>query len=337
MKVAVLMGGTSSERNVSIASGKAISTALSNLNHEVVEIDTAGVVDLSTLGDGGIDVKPARPLPEDGRTVGAIWSDQVKGCDIAFLALHGGTGEDGTIQGLLELAGIPYTGSGVLASSLAMDKDIAKRLFIQAGVPSPKWVTFDDTERDDVGDMIDSLGGFPVVIKPVAEGSTVGLTVVQGPGGIERALELGFEVSRRLMAEEYIPGREITASILAGESLPLVEIRPKSGLYDYESKYQSGMSEYLVPAPLEPDVEDRIRLHALNAYNVLGCEGVARADFRLADDGRDYCLEINTCPGMTATSLVPMAAVICGLTFEDLVARILEHAFSRKTVHSTRE
>ena len=214
-----------------------------------------------------------------------------------------------------------------------MDKDIAKRLFAQVGVPTPRWVTFDTTERDEIEEIIGSVGGYPAVIKPVAEGSTVGLSVVQAPGGIERALETGFSVSDRLMVEEYIAGREITASILAGESLPLVEIRPKRGIYDYESKYQSGMSEYLVPAPLEPDVEDRIRLHALDAYNVLGCEGVSRADFRLSDDGRDYCLEVNTCPGMTATSLVPMAAGICGLTFEDLVARILEHAFSRKTVH----
>jgi D-alanine-D-alanine ligase len=334
MKVAVLMGGTSSERNVSIASGKAISRALSKLKHEVIEIDTAGALDLSEV-DGDIDAVPADPLPEDGRTVGAVWCEKVKACDVAFLALHGGTGEDGTVQGLLELTGIPYTGSGVLASSLAMDKDIAKRLFVQAGVPTPRWITFDDTERDEIEDIIGSVGGFPSVIKPVSEGSTVGLTVVQSRNDIAGALETGHQVSTRLMAEQYIPGREITASILAGESLPLIEIRPRSGLYDYESKYQSGMSEYLVPAPLEADVEDRIRLHALNAYNVLGCEGVARADFRLADDGRDFCLEVNTCPGMTATSLVPMAAGICGLTFEDLVARILEHAFSKKAVGSS--
>ncbi len=277
-----------------------------------------------------------------------------------FIALHGGTGEDGTVQGLLELAGKRYTGSGVLACAIAMDKRASKLMFREAGVPTPDWRVLAGWESggsasagcsECVGEsskenciipgapsfptdmppaqaasIAAGLGGYPLIVKPNDQGSTVGLTVVQDESGLPDAIALAARFSRHVLIETFIPGRELTVAVLDGEPLPVVEIEPHSGLYDYESKYTSGRSDYTCPARLPDGVTANLGELALRAYASLGCTGYARVDFRLDDGHEPSCLEVNTVPGMTATSLVPMAASAAGMTFPELTDRIVKLA-----------
>ena len=324
MKVAVLMGGRSSEREISLRTGRGVAQALRNLGHDVAAVDAANGR-LLPAGEEERAALPTQALEPAGETALAR-PETLAGAEVVFIALHGAAGENGTLQALLDLAGKTYTGSGMLASALAMNKAISKRIFAQAGIPTPRWQLLEPGQDAGAVDLT-ALGGLPLVIKPNEEGSSVGLTIVHEtselPGAITLAAGLG-----EVLIEEFIPGRELTVAVLGDEPLPIVEIRPKSGLYDYESKYTAGRSEYFCPADLPEELAARVRALGLEAARVLGCRGVSRVDFRMNDDSVPYCLEVNTVPGMTPTSLVPMAAKARGLSYDQLVQRMLELALS---------
>jgi D-alanine-D-alanine ligase len=291
-----------------------------------------------------------------------------------FVALHGEIGEDGKIQAVLDLAGVPYTGSGALASALSMNKDLSKKIFISQGIPTPEWLFYslsagsssagpvqtgsragafapgsEDGQSNsdaawrlknpqeqktplDPGRMmldpseLSSLGSFPVVVKPNDQGSTIGLSIVEDEGGLPGAIEEAARYSDEIIVERYIPGREITVSVLGSEALPVVEIIPEGGLYDYTRKYTKGASRYIVPAELDGGLEKQVRDLGLKCFNALGCRGFGRVDMRLSPENEVFCLEVNTVPGMTETSLVPMAAEAVGISFEQMVERILASA-----------
>lgn len=294
--VAVIMGGTSAEREVSLKTGGAILRALRRGGHRARAVD-AGPALPRVMARGGFDA--------------------------AFIALHGRGGEDGTVQGLLECLGLPYTGSGVLASALAMDKARAKRVFRDVGLPTP---AFEVLEAGTRGAW--PLGRLepPVVVKPMREGSTIGMSVVRSRRALRPALARALRHDTEALVEAYVAGRDLTVGVLGEEPLPVVEIRPRGGFYDYRAKYTAGRTEYLVPAPLAPRVERRVRGLALAAHRALGCRGASRVDFRLDERGRASLLEVNTIPGMTETSLLPKAAAAAGIGFDELVERILRAA-----------
>jgi D-alanine-D-alanine ligase len=333
VKIAVLMGGTSAERDVSLASGLRIAQALRERGHGVVAIDTTrGALsrgeEAAALAAGVMQSEPPKleALQRMGGTSLTSWSsttEQARSADVVFLALHGGQGEDGTVQALLDLAGIPYTGSGHLGSALAMDKDLSKKLFAAAGVPTPKWrmapVSADVVERN---------LGFPVIVKPSKQGSTVGLSIVRDASGLEPAVAEAFRYDDEVMVEEFIPGRELTVGILGAEALPVGEIKPKHEIYDYECKYTKGMAEEEFPAKLTPAETAEVQRLALAAFDALKLRGYARIDFRMNPAGKFYCLEANTLPGMTELSLIPQAAAACGIEFAELCERIVQIALA---------
>jgi D-alanine-D-alanine ligase len=255
----------------------------------------------------------------------AIQTPAIRDADLVFIALHGTYGEDGTIQAALELAGKAYTGSGVLASAVAMDKAMSKRVFEREAIPTPHWVVL---EAGVPGRTIDTslLGGYPLVVKPNAEGSTVGLTIVRHPSELDPALEVAARHDTQVLVEQYIEGRELTVAVVGEEAYPVVEIKPKSGFYDYESKYTKGKTEYICPAPLDKELARHLRELSVECADVLGCRGCVRVDFRLSEEDEPYVLELNTVPGMTPTSLVPMAAQAKGLSYDQLVGRIVDLA-----------
>jgi len=292
--VAVLLGGWSAEREVSLVSGQAAAEALARHGYRVTPID--------------VD----RALPERLREARP---------DVVYNALHGRYGEDGTVQGLLEIMGIPYTHSGVLASALAMDKAMAKRLFESAGLRCPEGRVLSIGELDEA-----DLPPPPYVIKPNREGSSVGVTIVQS--GDDRPRERNsWPYGTEVLVERYIAGRELTVGVLDDRPLEVTEIRPRQGFYDYYAKYTEAQAVHLLPAPLDPEVREQVLEEALRAHRALGCRGVSRADFRLADDDRTlYLLEVNTQPGMTPLSLVPEQAAHVGLAFDDLVVHLVEQA-----------
>ena len=326
MKIAVLLGGTSAEREVSLASGLAVIKALRDNGHDVVAIDTArGFVPQereSELLPEGVHRAPPENLddvlpPSD---IGKI--PQLRDADLAFLALHGGLGEDGGMQAMLELNGIRYTGTGPLGSGIAMDKDVTKRLLRDAEIPTLPWRVARAPDFAYEAETIAEQIGFPCIIKPSRQGSSVGIIVVNTPGELEAAIHEASQFDTEVMIEKYIKGRELTVSIVGDQPLPPVEIRPKKGIYDYESKYTPGMTEYLCPAPLEGEITAQAQLYAFRAFRVLKLSGYARVDFILAQD-QLFCLEANTLPGMTATSLLPKAAAAVGIDFQQLCERIV--------------
>lgn len=337
MRVAVLMGGTSAERDVSLASGKAVAKGLLQIGYDVIEVDTA-------LGDHqegkhseepyeGIKRQPPKPnkwsTNNQRRVFEAIQYLTSQSIDVVFIALHGVPGEDGTVQGMLELANLPYTGSGVLASTLAMDKNVSKVIFKERGIRTPTWLQF---EVDDEGlhsapaKQVEKMFGFPLVVKPNDQGSTVGLTLVKHSDELETAIQKAASYSREVLIERYIPGRELTVSILGDEALPVIEIHSEHGLYDYECKYTRGKSTYTVPAELPDEVATKTKALARKAFEALKCYGFGRVDMRLDEGNNLYCLEVNTIPGMTETSLVPKAAKAVGFDFPELVDRIVQLA-----------
>jgi len=245
--------------------------------------------------------------------------------DVVVLGLHGGIGEDGTIQALLELTGVPYTGSGHLSSALAMDKDLSKQLFRQAGVRTADWLMAPAT-ADEVGARL----GFPVIVKPSKQGSTVGLSIVRQASELRTAIDEAYNFDDEVMIEAFIAGRELTVGILGDLAMPAGEIIPKHEIYDYECKYTVGMADERFPAELTDDEAARLRDEALRAFRALKLSGCARIDFRMASDGVFYCLEANTLPGMTQTSLVPQAAVAAGISFPDLCDRIARLALEQR-------
>ncbi len=296
MKIGVLYGGLSAEREVSLKSGRAVGEALESLGYEVEMLDVDRQI-AGTLNRSGIER--------------------------VFIALHGAYGEDGTIQGILEYLQIPYTGPGVMGSSLAMDKVMSKKLLLAAGLPTPEFTV----PEPGCGRVLVPPGGFPVVVKPIAEGSSLGMSVVKRAEELPGALAAARRYSPRVMVESFIAGRELTAAVLAGEPLPVIEICPKSGIYDYQAKYTKGFTRYLVPAPLPEGVAENIGELACASVRALHCtRGAVRVDFRLDDQLNPYVIEINTVPGMTETSLLPQAAAAAGIAFPALVEQILEGA-----------
>lgn len=292
--VAVILGGKSAEREISLTTGRAIAQALRALGHRVEEIDAAG--DL---------VASLRALSPDA----------------AFIALHGRWGEDGTVQGLLEMMSIPYTGSGVAASALAMDKGLTKAMFSARGVPTPRYQLLlpGEGERD-----IRLLP--PFVVKPPREGSTIGISIVKNPAGIVAALDEARRYSKEVLVEEFIDGRELTVGVLDSRPLPIVEITPESGFYDFASKYTPGRTSYTCPALLGETEAASVSGAGLKAYEALGCSGAARVDVLLDRSGKPWVIEVNTIPGMTPTSLLPKAAAAAGIDFGALVETMLSGA-----------
>jgi D-alanine-D-alanine ligase len=327
MRVLVLMGGSSTERDISLVTGRGVMKALQAQNHEVVALDpaTGKRLELSGLERRQIGETPTA-IEGSEKSLVLAKSQELGKSDVVFIALHGGIGEDGTLQALLDLAGVAYTGSGMLASALAMDKQRAKTMFRAAGIPTPRGRLL--TRRDDGVDP-DGLGGFPIVVKPNREGSSVGVHIVRGPEEMDDALDDAFRYGS-VLVEEYIPGREITVAVLGGKALPVVEVIPEEGFYDYRHKYTKGETRYEVPARIPRAIAgEAARLGEL-AYSTLGCAGVARVDFRLTEEGNLFVLEVNTIPGMTEVSLVPMAAAQVGMEYPDLVDRLLELALERR-------
>jgi D-alanine-D-alanine ligase len=327
LTVALLLGGTSPEREVSKSSGKSVLTALRDLDYKVKVADPAYGLN-QPQDERKFFTKENYTDITNRNYLDLINSSFFDDVDVAFLALHGRWGEDGTIQSLLELRGIKYTGSKILASALAMDKSATKIMFRHHGVPTPNWFTVSHKENDInlIKAKIKNELGYPCIIKPNDQGSTVGLTLCKEETFIEEAIKKALEFSSKALIEEYIPGRELTIAVIDQNPLQVLEIKPKSGLYDYESKYTHGKTEYIVPAEIPQDLSDNLRKHALTAFNSAGCESYGRVDFRLTDDNKFYCLEINTLPGMTSTSLVPKMAQAAGMTFEDLIDKIVKNS-----------
>ena len=302
-KVAVLLGGFSAERDVSLNSGAAV---------------------VAGLREGGVDAHPVDPRETDVTRLKEMGFDKV------FIALHGRGGEDGTLQGLLELIGLPYTGSGVMASALSMDKSRSKLLWQAAGLPVAPWVTLARSEFEkgldsSVIQRITELG-LPVIVKPNREGSSVGMSKVEDSADLPAALALAFQHDDEILVEKWLSGPEFTVAMVGKEILPSIRIQPAGTFYDYEAKYLSDETKYFCPAGLEVDEEARLQALVLKAWHVLGCRGWGRIDAMRDSDGQFYLLEANTAPGMTSHSLVPMAARQAGMTFSQLVVRILELA-----------
>ncbi len=289
-RIGVLMGGMSAEREISIKTGRAVFDALKRLGYDAVAID--------------VDRDILERLVRDS-------------IDVAFIALHGRYGEDGCIQGALEILGIPYTGSGVSASALALNKVMTKRVLRAMGISTPPFEVL--TPDSDIN--LHSLT-FPLMIKPSNEGSTIGVRKVEDSGGLKGAIEEAMSYSSSVLIEEFIDGREITFSILEGRAFPPVEIRPKEGFYDYSAKYTPGRTEYIVPAELEPEISEMAKKAAVDTYKAIGCRGAARVDMMLDERG-PWVLEINTIPGLTETSLLPKAASVEGMDFDSLVEEML--------------
>lgn len=337
LRVTVLMGGTTSERDVSLATGREVVKALRSVGHDVVAIDTArGFLPPGTEQTLIPDAPGAAPpRPEElavmvrGEMAPALGElPAVRQTNVVFLALHGGAGEDGRLQALLDLVGVPYTGSGYLGSALAMDKQVSKQLFEHAGVPTPAC----RMAPADAATVARELG-FPVVVKPSKQGSTVGLTVVREPEALEAAIATAYAFDDEVVIEKYIEGRELTVGILGERALPVVEIRPKHTIYDYECKYTKGMSEYLVPAPLTDEQASVIQELALRAHRALKLRGYSRIDFRMDAGGHFFCLEANSLPGMTQTSLLPKAAAAAGISFPALCDQIVRAALVARGPH----
>jgi D-alanine-D-alanine ligase len=274
-------------------------------------------------------------LPENAsfRFIEAVEYLTDQAVDLVFVGLHGGAGEDGTVQGLLKLAQLPYTGSGPAACAVAMNKIFSKHIFENVGVPTATWRKFvaGQDEWEILKPEVIAAFGFPLVIKPSDQGSTVGLTIVQAAGELDAALQKARRYSSEILFEPYIPGHEMTVAILGDQPLPVIEIQPKHGIYDYECKYQSGMTEYVVPAKIPEDLSRRLQEAALLAHQSLGCRHYSRVDFRVDERGNLFCLEVNTLPGMTKTSLVPKAAKAVGLSFPRLIQKIVELSVAGKS------
>ncbi len=335
MNIAVLFGGISPERNVSLKGGKAVVNALRTLGHNVIPIDPAlgeqCVVDIDNL-----EIPDRAPTDEElgqfhtSNLIKTVNSSVFDDIELAFLVLHGLNGEDGKIQSLLELRGIPYTGSGVKASALAIDKTASKMIFSASGILTAPWVVAgnDEIENFEFFEEIRSELGNHLVFKPNNQGSSIGVNIVHSGNldDMNEALKDTLKYTKTAIIEPFIEGREITVGIIGGEALPVIEIVPGEGFYDYTHKYSKGKSEYICPAELTEDIDEFVRTTAESAFNALDCAGFARADFRLNEDGQPFIMEINTIPGFTETSLVPMAAKELDIDFTELCQRIIDLA-----------
>ena len=304
-RIGVLMGGASSEREISLKSGKAVYEALKKSSLDVIPIDIT-----------------TESAEENIRLINSC------NIDCAFLALHGRFGEDGAIQKILEEMNLPYTGSGVIASKLAMDKAASRKIFEANDLHVPKYEEISKNSYNG-GFDIDGKLQIPLVIKPVTHGSSIGLSIIDNKEGLSRAIGLAFEYDERALVEEYIKGRELTVGILDGLALPVIEIIPKKEFFDFEAKYRLGMTEYIVPAQLDEVTALRVQEAGFAAHKLLGCVGCSRVDIILSENNLAYILEVNTIPGMTATSLLPKAARTVGIEFGQLCITLIKLAYER--------
>ena len=295
-KVAVLMGGSSSEREISLLSGNGV---------------------LAALNERGVDAYAFDPA------IQSLWDLPKEKFDRVFIALHGRFGEDGTVQGVLETLKMPYTGSGVMASALAMDKWRTKLIWQSTGIPTPRFHLL--TPQSDFTRVLEDLG-LPLIVKPAREGSSIGVTKVMTAADLPAAFELAYKLDPMVIAEEFIAGQELTATVIGDEALPLIRIEAPEGKYDYANKYFTDVVRYHCPSGIRADLEDEIRATTLKAFRVLDCHGWGRADLMLRPDGHYSFLEVNTSPGMTGHSLVPMAARAMGVSYPDLCVKILSLA-----------
>lgn len=305
-KIVVVMGGPSTEAEVSRRSGTAILEALKAKGYNAE----------------GLELNPA------------TFANDIKasGAEFVFNALHGKFGEDGIIQGTLEMMGIPYTGSGVMAAAVTMDKVATKRFFMAEGIPTPKahtYFRYEFQKRDLTGEILQNFG-VPVVVKASSQGSSIGVVIVEKAEELAAALEEAFKYDREVLVEEFIKGRELTVAVWGNEekqeALPIIEITTVTGRYDYVTKYKVGASTHIIPAPIPEEVTKKVKEIAIRAFAVCGCSGMARVDFMLGEDSQPYAIEVNTIPGMTETSLVPDAGRAAGIEFPELCARILAMA-----------
>ena len=334
MNITVLLGGVSAERDVSLSSGLRIAVALRERGHHVICLDPAdGVMSGETqaallaagVGSAPPSLEALANMASRSLSPSLASLPDVRDADCVFLALHGGQGEDGTVQALLDMAGVPYTGSGHLASALAMDKHLSKVVMRAAGVATANWFMAprDGMDAHEVGRHLD----WPVIVKPSKQGSTVGLSIVRTPEELQPAIDEAFRFDDEVMVEKFVPGQELTVGILGDQVLPTIEIKPVKELYDYECKYTPGMAEEFV-ADLPPQIQSKLADQARRAFAALKLSGYARIDFRLDPQGQPWCLEANTLPGMTPTSLIPQAAQAAGLLFPDLCERIVQLALA---------
>ena len=329
MRIAVLFGGTSEERDVSVASAAQIIPALSALGHEVIAVDTARgrlpAADTRRLLESGVAPEP--PTEQGIADVRAhavalnTSNIDVRGVDVVFVALHGGAGEDGRLQAILDLAGLPYTGSGHIASAAAIDKDLSKRVFRAVQVPTPDWLMA-PVSAEEVARTL----AWPAIVKPNKQGSTVGLTLVTGSSELERAVDVASQFDREVMVERFIAGREFTVGILEDAALPVGEIIAPRDIFDYQAKYQPKVAREVFPADIPAQEARRVQEYALRAHRGLKLGIYSRLDFRRDQKGQYWCLEANALPGMTATSLLPQAARAAGIEFPELLDRICRGA-----------
>ncbi|MCM8789929.1 MAG: D-alanine--D-alanine ligase [Candidatus Omnitrophica bacterium] len=305
-RIAVLMGGPSSERKISLKSGKAVFEALRAAGVNVVAVD----IKTDSVKDNILLLKRIRP-------------------DCVFIALHGRFGEDGSIQSILDSLSIPYTGSGERASSLAMDKIASRRIFEAAGLAVPKYKELNKNSRHSNFKFFRHLG-FPLVVKPATHGSSIGLSIIDRKKDFKKAVELAFRFDEKIIVEKYIKGRELTVGILKERPLPVIEIIPKKKFFDFEAKYKTGMTDYIVPAKISAIAARKAQSAGLRAHKLLGCFGCSRVDMILSEDGIPYVLEVNTIPGLTNTSLLPKAARVLGIDFEELCLTLIRLAYEKE-------
>ena len=334
MKIAVVCGGLSNERDVSITSGSCVARALREKGHKVVLLDLYygysgkynDPAELFEREQEDLRYSVSEETPDiekiiaagDGSRIGKNVIEICKAADISFLALHGEDGENGKVQATFDMFGIRYTGSGYLGSALAMNKELSKVLFRHSGIPTPAGIVLEKGAEsyEDVG--------FPCVVKPCSGGSSVGTSIVYSRDEYDAALEFAFRFEARVLVERYVKGRELTVGVMDGRAMPVIEIIPKSGWYDYKNKYQAGLTEELCPAPLSPEDTDRVQRLAERVAEALMIDVYCRADFLMDEsDGQLYCLEANTLPGMTPTSLVPQMGAAQGMDFGEVCEKII--------------
>ena len=338
LKIVVLMGGSSEEREVSLASGVQVARALASRGHQVHCVDTTrGVLsssEVDRLLEEGVGSEPPPPgsmdLLETADTTALTRAPEFEDTDIIFPAIHGGTGEDGTLQALLELAGIPFAGSDRLGCTLAMDKEVSKNLFRAAGVPTPDWIAGPASFE-----QVEAALGLPVIVKPPSGGSTLGLTLAHDRAEFAAGVDEALQYEDRLLFEAYVKGRELTVGVVGDEPLPVGEVIPEHLLFDYECKYQPGLAEEIFPADISSELSARLQKLALKVHRRLFLRDFSRVDFILDERGQPWCLEANALPGLTAQSLLPRAAAAAEIGFPELCERIVRLALARSSLAGT--
>lgn len=343
MRIVVLAGGLSTERDVSISSGILVASALREKGHEVVLLDVFtgyeqnicdidalfkqnySFTDKANVGETVSDFSEVREnrLDKSGRFIGTNVIEICSEADITFLALHGGEGENGQIQATLDLLGIKYTGTGYLGSALAMNKGLTKSVFVQNKINTPAGEIFKSIEDSK------SWNIFPCVVKPCSGGSSVGIAKAENEEEFLAAVKDAFRYENEIVVEQFVKGREFSVGLLGGKALPPIEIIPKSGFYDYAAKYQAGATVEICPADIDEQTDKKLRDAATVAYNALHLDSYARVDFLVDENGEPFCLEANTLPGMTPTSLLPQEAAVEGLNYADLCEKIIEISLAK--------